>query len=178
MKPRLIICEGADNCGKSTLAKAIANNLNGVYWRLTSGPGLSEHDAMALYQRNALDNAAVNIDLGRTVVLDRHWPSDQVYGTILRGRPSTDALLMEENCDSFDPIYIHCYRYNAVEEHAKCKDPDHPYEDSTYAKVVAAYDRFFDGLGRRQVVVGYPLDNFIDKPGQLDAFIQMIRRIP
>jgi thymidylate kinase len=177
MKPRLIICEGPDNCGKSTLAKKIARYYNGVYWRLTSGKGLSEHDAMALYQKNALDNAEVNITAGKIVVLDRHWPSDQVYGTILREHPSCAGHAMEQQCEELDAIYIYCYRNNAVTEHAKDKDPDHPYEDDIFASVVAAYDSFMADLQTRQPVIGYYLDNFIDRPEQVDSFIQGLRRL-
>ena len=177
MKPRLIICEGADNCGKSTLAKKLAEAFHGIYWRLTSGPGLSEHEAMALYQRNALDNAQVNIRLGRVVVLDRHWPSDQVYGPILRGRPSCDGMVMEDLCEQLDAIYIYCYRANAVAEQAKHKDPDHPYEDGVYQRVLDGCEEFFERLRTTQQVVGYPLDNFIDRPEQTRAFIEGLRHL-
>ena len=177
MKPRLIICEGPDNCGKSTLAKKIARHYGGVYWRLTSGPGLNEHAAMALYQKNALDNAEVNITAGKVVVLDRHWPSDQVYGSILRGHPSCAGHVMEQQCEELDAIYIYTHRHNAVEEHAKTKDPDHPYDDSVFAQVVKTYDVFMADLQQRQPVIGYYLDNFIGRPEQLDAFIQGLRKL-
>lgn len=177
MIPRLIIVEGPDNCGKSTLAKAIATRFNATYWRMTSGTGLCEHDAMRLYQLNALDNAEINIKAGRTVVFDRHWPSDQVYGTILHGRPSLsdlDLAFVLEKCESLNVIYINCWRANAIEEHAKAKDPDHPYEDEQYAQVVSGYEQLFqlDSLGQGLPVVPYYLDGFIAQPTLLDAFLQ------
>ena len=177
MKPRLIICEGPDNCGKSTLARAIAYRYNAVYWRLTSGKGLSEHDAMALYQQNALDNAEINIEQGRVVVLDRHWPSDQVYGPILRGRPSLAWEPVEKRCQDLNALYIHCFRSNAVAEHAKRKDPDHPYEDEIYQRVVTQYDLFFSALRERQPVIGYYLDNFLDRPSQLSPFVEGLQKL-
>jgi len=178
MKARLIIVEGPDNCGKSTLAREMAKRIGCAYWRLTSGPGLCEHEAMALYQRNALDNAKVNIQNGMTVIMDRHWPSDVVYGTVLRGRPSVDARVMEQLCEELDTIYIHCYRNNAVREHAKAKDPDHPYEDEDYVKIISGYDKLFYDMSVRsdRVVIGYYLDNFINRPEQLDAFISGIAK--
>jgi hypothetical protein len=172
MRARLIIVEGADNCGKSTLARAIAKRLRCPYWRLTSGPGLSEHAAMRLYQLNALDNAAVNISHGLPVVLDRHWVSDVVYGTILRGEPSTDPLVMETRCEELDAVYIHCQRHDAIAHHAKNKDPDHPYDDDIYARVYASYVHMFRQLDQWHEVIGYQLDNFIDRPNQLTAFIE------
>lgn len=175
MRPRLIILEGPDNCGKSTLAKYLARELRGVYWRLTSGPGLSEHEAMALYQGNALDNAEINIKNGGIVILDRHWPSDRVYGPLLRGRPSCDCRVMEDRCERLEALYIYCYRSNAVAEHAKSKDPDHPYDDDLYTKVVAGYEEFFTDLQHRQPVIGYYLDNFIGRPEQLKAFLEGLR---
>lgn len=178
MKPRLIICEGPDNCGKSTLAKRIAEHFHGVYWRLTSGKGLSEHDAMRLYQQNALDNAEINIrEMRRVVVLDRHWPSDQVYGPVLRGRPSCSGIEMEARCATLDAVYIYCHRKNMVEEHAKSKDPDHPYEDSVYEQVVLGYDNFFHGLQQRRDVIGYYLNNFINREEQLKMFFEGLTKV-
>lgn len=181
MIPRLFIVEGPDNCGKSTLAKAIATNLGATYWRMTSGQGLSEHDAMRLYQLNALDNAKINIAAGRSVVFDRHWPSDQVYGAILRGRPSllpTDLRLVELECKSLSVVYISCCRDNAVEEHAKEKDPDHPYDDSVYEQIVERYDELFSELTASGAkVVDYYLDAFIKQESLLPAFLEGLRRI-
>jgi hypothetical protein len=137
--PRLIIVEGPDNCGKSTLAKQIAAVTGYAYWRLTSGPGLSEHKAMELYQSNALDNVSDNLDNSRGVVLDRHWPSDLVYGTVLRGTPSCNPERMRIRCENLGARYILCSRSNAIEEHASAKDPDHPYDDEIYASIVKGY---------------------------------------
>jgi thymidylate kinase len=180
MIPRLFIIEGPDNCGKSTLAQAIANRFNAVYWRLTSGQGLCEHAAMRLYQSNALDNAEVNIKAGRSVVLDRHWPSDQVYGTVLRGKPSIDGELLaavELQCRSMNVVYINCWRDNATLEHAKQKDPDHPYEDEVYTKVVDGYQELFDELGKKAMVVPYYLDSFIKQENLLPAFLEGLSKL-
>lgn len=180
MIPRLFIVEGPDNCGKSTLSEYIATRFNAVYWRLTSGQGLCEHDAMRLYQANALDNAKVNIDLRRSVVLDRHWPSDQVYGKILRGRPSISGELLsavKQQCRGMNVIYINCWRDNAVMEHAKQKDPDHPYEDEVYAKVVASYQEFFAELEKTETVVPYYLDSFLKQKTLLPAFLEGLSKL-
>lgn len=177
MIPKLIILEGADNCGKTTLATAIAKYYRAVYWRLTAGPGLCEHQAMSLYQSNALDNAEVNIANGLPVVIDRHWPSDAVYGPVLRDGPSTDLKRMEKRCAKMDAVYIYCYRDNATKEHAKSKDPDHPYADDVYDQVLEGYEELFTDLAQRRTVISYYLNNFIDRPGQMNAFIEGLRHL-
>lgn len=177
MTPRLIIVEGPDNCGKSTLAQAIALSLGGVYWRMTSGQGLSEHTAMALYQRNALDNAEINIKAGKVVVFDRHWPSDQVYGTVLRGQPSCDSLQMYSRCKQMHTIYINCIRDNAIEEHEQAKDPDHPYDSEVYEAIIKGYEDLFLDLEQSAPVVPYHLDLFIKQPTLLPAFYEGLHKI-
>lgn len=181
MIPRLFIVEGPDNCGKSTLAQAMATSLGATYWRMTSGQGLCEHDAMQLYQLNALDNAKINIQSGRSVVFDRHWPSDQVYGTILRGRPSLSSMdrgIVEIDCEALSVVYINCYRNNAVEEHAKAKDPDHPYDDKVYTDVCLGYQALFDDLNSKGArVIDYYLDAFLQQESLLPAFLEGLRKI-
>jgi len=176
MRPKIIIVEGPDNCGKTTLAKSIAYRLNATYWHMTAGKGLVDHDAMALYQLNAIHNAIVNVEQGRTIVFDRLWPSDVVYGTALRGRPSTPV---DQFIELLKPhaVYIFCMRANAIEEHAKNQDPDHPYDPSVYASIYDGYMRLLSKFEKEHPnVLTYWLDNFIsnqkiDRSGQVNAFI-------
>lgn len=174
MIPKIFIVEGPDNCGKSTLAKEIAKRVGGNYWHMTSGPGLDDHRAMSRYQLDALKNAEINLELGNTTVFDRHWPSDQVYGLELRDRPSLDFDQMMMESMRLRIVFVFCHRHNAVKEHEKNQDPDHPYDSESYARIVDGY-RDLHRLMEVEIpdarVVGYHLDNFIGRPSQLDAFI-------
>lgn len=142
-KNKLIIVEGADCCGKTTLSKAIASLLNASYWHFTSTKKLAQ--ANTDYMMNGLENARDNLELGRHVVFDRFWPSERCYGQVLR--PDTtnaeDALALYEACKDLDPIYIFTADKDgmgqAVRRHQSFKDPDHPYGDVTYGQVYGKY---------------------------------------
>lgn len=179
MTPRIIIVEGPDNCGKSTLAKELATRFNANYWHMTSGPGLCEHGAMELYQRDAFKNALVNLEMGHTTVFDRHWPSDQVYGPILRGIASMEMDYWIEECQANEVVIIFCDRNNAQEEHEKNRDPDHPYGARIYQEVLDGYRDLCELLQSTTniKIIEYPLDNFMDRDSQLDAFMEGLNKL-
>lgn len=179
MTARIIIVEGPDNCGKTTLAKAIAFRLNGNYWHMTSGPGLQEHDAMELYQKDAFKNAVVNLEMGHTTVFDRHFPSDQVYGPVLRGRASMEIDKWIDESKAYDVLFIFCDRIDAVAKHEANQDPDHPYDSERYAALVQGYRNIRKAMEEALPgqVIGYNLDNFIDREDQLNAFINGLKKL-
>ena len=79
---RLIILEGPDCSGKSTLAKALADRLlyhtlmhHGPYPRLTSQQ----------LPRFYAEGMATSLQRWHGLVMDRSWLSEQVYGPIYRG---------------------------------------------------------------------------------------------
>lgn len=79
---KLIIVEGVDSTGKSTLARKLAVELNACYHHASGHKSL--HPAMFEHHKNILDCAEINLANGHNVVLDRHWPSELCYGSILR----------------------------------------------------------------------------------------------
>lgn len=172
MKPSIIIVEGPDNCGKTHLSKALANRFNANYWHMTSGPGLDDHRAMARYQLDAWSNAKENLRNGRTTVFDRFWPSDQVYGSILRDRPSLDFKMMIELSIETGALFIFCDRYKADEHYLTNVDQDHPYDVGVYNQLVAGYRDLAERIDHYCEVIGYQLDNFIERDGQLNAFFE------
>ena len=78
---RLVIFEGVDGAGKTTLAKHVANVLDadlihhGPYQDITGGVDLAE-----IYEKSTL-NAVYGL---RNVILDRSWISEEVYGAVYR----------------------------------------------------------------------------------------------
>lgn len=140
---KLIIVEGPDCCGKTTLAKALAETLDAVYWHFTSSPALAE--ANTDYMRNGLENARDNLAQGRHVVFDRFWPSEWCYGRVLRpaGRCVDQALTIRDEAKDLDPIIIFCKdtdgMESAVKRHNANKDPEHPYRDHVYGQIYGNY---------------------------------------
>lgn len=82
MNPRLLIIEGPDCSGKTTLAQFLAKQTHSLYWHMSGHPAL--HQAMTAYHWVSLESIEWNIKNGRSVVLDRSWPSEFVYGREFR----------------------------------------------------------------------------------------------
>ena len=97
----IIVLEGPDGGGKTTLAELIHAAVGEDYQYL--------HDAYSpdqFQQDTELLVEAVRGHLaGLTVVLDRHWVGDNVYGAVFRGRGG----LWVRRCDSVLQRYGACY---------------------------------------------------------------------
>jgi|TARA_A100001201_G_scaffold99554_1_gene85700 thymidylate kinase len=80
-----IILEGPDCAGKTTLANLLKQKLTDY-----------------LYIHNGIYSKAYkpHVDCLKldNVIIDRHWPSELVYGTIFRAGPSYNIYQMEQHC--------------------------------------------------------------------------------
>lgn len=85
---RFIIIEGADNTGKTTLGRFIANRWSSIlhhptiYFHHNRTELLSR--AMYDYMYSVMENLLwCYKELGQSVVLDRSWPSELMYGAVI-----------------------------------------------------------------------------------------------
>ena len=161
MPGKIIIIEGPDECGKSTLGRALAKRYNCVYWRLTASDKLNH--AMKDYQINCMDNIRDNIEIGNSIVIDRFWPSDDVYGHVFRNGPSFDHMPLIQELNDLGAVYIMAYSVNAIERHSANKDPDHPYEDEDFNKVITGYKILRDWMDTQ--------GDFVEEPYCIDHVI-------
>lgn len=150
MKPTLFIIEGPDCAGKTTLAKHLADFIcknkwmDAAYFRCYGKKVL--FPAMSTIQTMVLDNAEHCVkNLGLNYVLDRHWPSEYVYGRVFR--PETVAGFESDYFDKrirdLGGIYVYCNTHDIRGRHAKNQDPAHPYDSISFDKVVKGYDEWF-----------------------------------
>lgn len=142
-KPKLIILEGPDGVGKSTLGKFLANALGGFYFHATATKALIP--AMRDYQENLMDNIEDNAAAGRIIVMDRFWPSELIYGAVFRpDNPHGFSFMdIKQRCDKLHALYVVCFSESTLERHAVKKDPKHPYEDQDFVEVVRRYQIFW-----------------------------------
>lgn len=101
----IIVLEGPDGAGKTSLAEALQKKLGARYVHLT----YRFKDKMHLYHGAALRFCA-RVAQDQPVILDRWWPSEIVYADAYRGG-STFAkyyLLMEHIASKIGLVYVMC----------------------------------------------------------------------
>jgi hypothetical protein len=121
MTGSIIILEGADAAGKTTLAGCIAEAVmlkGGDFLYLHGSPWPStvvvEHTRM---ERQAIEAA----DNGATVVLDHFWIAEQLYGAEYRGAPAYNPGAVDTFMRSRGALLVLCVPSNLqaqVERHA------------------------------------------------------------
>lgn len=141
MTGKLYIVEGPDCSGKTSLAKFIARAKGAIYWHSSGAKSL--HLSMWDYHASIIDSIVVNLRNDRSVVLDRHWPSELCYGTVLRPHVMAryDFKKMLLKLVAHAPIYIFCGDEHVQERHSAEKNMDHPYDASTFAAICQEYRR-------------------------------------
>ena len=80
-KPQLVVLEGPDGVGKSTVARELADLVDGVVLHAGAPPIMRRStQIIAELHNEILDNAQSLLDQGKWVILDRLWPSELIYG--------------------------------------------------------------------------------------------------
>jgi thymidylate kinase len=130
-KPQLFIIEGPDCSGKTALAKFIANKLNAVYM----------HSNNHTITENNLKCACINLMVsGLDVVMDRCWPSEQIYAQVL-DRPANITSEQFAKCVELKATYIFCLGEECKARHAEHADKNHPYTDAQYNEIYFEYEK-------------------------------------
>lgn len=143
---KLIVLEGADAGGKSTLGKYIAQQLDYVYWHNSGHPDMVT--AQHQIQLKVLRNIEWNIQHKDTgFVLDRAWISDKIYGEIVRPKLHADLDfpydLHEALIKSLGGVYVYCWDPGIVGRHERERNPEHTYDRSIFVEIVKSYNHFF-----------------------------------
>lgn len=152
-KPKLIIVEGADCTGKTSLAKFIAKRLGAAYMHATGHKTL--HGGMVAYHKNILENARACMEVsGISVVLDRHWPSEMCYGVNLRYEQHVKTGYFSGeffgDIQSLGGRYVFCFSDKACDRQITSPDQTHPYSREEYDKVYRDYEKVFTSLVREK----------------------------
>lgn len=101
---RVIMLEGPDGAGKSTLANFLANNHGYKYIHNGLYPDMAAADLMALYLRQILDAST-------PIVIDRSYLSEWIYGRVMRGHSrfgQHQVVAADECCDLIDVRRVVC----------------------------------------------------------------------
>ena len=138
----IIILDGPDGTGKTTLARMLCKKLDATYLHLTYRWKKKIFD----YHTAAIRYAA---RLNRPVIIDRWWPSEAVYAKAYRG--GSDWPLQGRMCDriarKFGAVYVYCLPesvQSAVIHHAELKQHrEEMYDD--IAVVADLYLKLWNG---------------------------------
>ena len=132
----IILLEGADGTGKTTLANYIAKELNGMVFHAIYRPEIN----MEVYHKDLLTFARVFSNMGIPIILDRWALSEIVYGNIFRDGPSYDAeTLLHQD----DITYIYCHNDDVVSNHKRnSKTRKEMFDDMS--AVASFYDEYIN----------------------------------
>lgn len=181
MKKRIIVIEGADNTGKTTLAKFIANK-----WSAAGHPTIYFHfdhterlgRAMFDYMRSVHENLLwCHDNLGHSVVLDRSWPSEIIYGTVI-GPPERLVEFEHEKIRAMlngKVVYVHASCQSGTQRHLNDSAHDHSlYTPREYADLRMAYGQWGRNLGKSSPMCKYDMDI---AGSQLDMYCSLIEGV-
>lgn len=145
MSHPIFIVEGPDACGKTTLCRKLQERIGARYIHMTL------RREMFLYQLGSLA-LAIRWSVQSPVLIDRHWPSENIYAAVYRG----GTPLREESawtrwlCEQLGVFYVACVLRDderCAQAHAETAETGREmYEpDERILRVAAAYRAWAHG---------------------------------
>ena len=127
MRPGLVILDGPDACGKTTLAKELLKGDMTGYVHLTYDKNWADPNlTLWKLQWTSLVKAAIRLGQGKLTVIDRHWMSEQIYARVYRQGSSLTAecRMWDRVVQRLCGVYVICAPQveSATRRHAKMHD--------------------------------------------------------
>jgi thymidylate kinase len=149
----IIITDGPDACGKTTLQKAIVEKYGAISKHLTWNEELNKR--MFDYQLDELLEA-IDLSTDNLVVIDRHWISEMIYAKVFRGGSPWPRMpyVMDALCRFNGALYILCMPgtiEGTVERHRENIDSNHPYSDEKFRELLHEYEDFYRKTGSQRI---------------------------
>jgi len=172
----IIVFEGPDGSGKTSLAKTMASHVGGRYIHLT----YRFKDRMHLYHGAAIRLAA-RLSRNQPVIVDRWWPSEIVYADAYRGgsKFAKYYLLLEHIANNLGVTYVICLpedRTRYLDHFAVLKDQRTEMYDEGMQRVYDGYAEMYRGyLSLKENVCHYDLfKNFQENDVSRDLILRNI----
>lgn len=154
----LIILDGPDACGKTTLGEKLVREFDGLYIHCEG----KRFDDMFNYQTEELVKATKMCDK-QLVVIDRLWPSEMCYANVFRKGTKFphQGRLMDRVIRKHAGIYVFCLPLDPLsyfKRHEDNLDPDHPYDNVNLGKVCDQYKDLYNSMKHRPDVTKYRIE--------------------
>ncbi len=153
-KGKIIILEGSEQCGKTTLARKIEDEFKAFYLHGSRPLDRNFED----YHKTMLATALYFAEQGHTVVIDRCFISHEVYNTMFDGKPQYDTHeVYDEFCSEcadrgLEHLIVYCKPDREFDPNMR----EEMYDDSDgsisneFDRVMAAF-----GLGVSENIIVY-----------------------
>ncbi len=156
MRLHPIICiEGPDACGKTTWAREFCRIFSGRYIHLTLRQNMLEHQIASL-------TLAQRLSEEQPVVIDRHWPSEQIYSGVYRGGTSlrAEGRILDELMTAMGVFHVGCLmstpiRMALAHREASGKRPEMYEADERILQVANGYHDWWHGSKWCQYDIGH-----------------------
>lgn len=172
----IIVLEGPDGAGKTSLAMALKEYLGARYIHLT----YRWKDRMHLYHGAAIRYAA-RLAAHQPVIIDRWWPSEIVYADAYRGGSNFAKyyLLLEHIANNIGVVYVMCLprdRERYLTHYNKLKNEREEMYDEGLERVYDGYETMFRHyLGLKENVCRYDLfENFQENENSRDIVLRYV----
>lgn len=172
--PKLVIVEGADRTGKTTLARFLARKSGGVYLHQTHlGPSHNGSNCFR-YHKNVMENVMSNIQhFDRTFILDRLWPSESIYGSVMkRDLTGYDYEYMHDMVMQCGGSYVFCHSDEAYEKVQIENKGD--YTGEQFREILMAYHNFSAHYPEVTTLFKYHLES---RGHDLDAVYEFLKGV-
>lgn len=157
----IIILDGPDACGKSTLQQEFVTRHGAYPIHLTypAPDGLT----MWEYQTREMMHA-ISMSATRLVVVDRHWISEKIYAKVFRGRSPWPQMgrMMHRVWMKHSAVYVLCLPASielGIKRHNENLDEKHPYPDDKFAELLNAYLDFAASVTYSPFYKEYRIEN-------------------
>ena len=155
MRHPIVVLEGPDAAGKTTWANEYCRQTGARYLHLPLRRRMYEHQAMSL----AL---AVRWSCDTPVLIDRHWPSEQLYAAAYRGGSTLveEAKRLDKLMTVLGVTYVVCLlsspaRMFAAFERAHCMREEMYQPDERYQNLVKCYFDWWHGTAHTETHLGH-----------------------
>lgn len=146
MKPIILIIEGVDLSGKSTLMNTLCKAFPGIVFKITDRPrndSYSERGKIKHYYTSILEY--INHNRNKIIMLDRFYPSELVYSKVKRGYEAfgeADFNDYERVINNLDHLVIYCNPgIETILTRLKSRGDDYINEEDIKA-LMGRYERF------------------------------------